>query len=73
MGSLISQVQVNNGRMITEQDNLCYCILTLQYVKRHYVAGYLLVIIIITIRVIIVRRIVTVIIIISILLLLIIT
>ncbi len=29
--------------MITEQDNLCYCILTLQYVKRHYVAGYLLV------------------------------
>ncbi len=33
----------------TEQDNLCYCILTLQYVKRHYVAGYLLVIIIITI------------------------
>ncbi len=28
--------------MITEQDNLCYCILTLQYVKRHYVAGYLL-------------------------------
>ncbi len=29
--------------MITEQDNLCYCILTLQYIKRHYVAGYLLV------------------------------
>ncbi len=27
--------------MITEQDYLCYCILTLQYVKRHYVAGYL--------------------------------
>ena len=29
--------------MITEQDNLCYCILSLQYVKRRYVAGYLLV------------------------------
>ncbi len=28
--------------MIIEQDNLCYCILTLQCVKRHYVAGYLL-------------------------------
>ncbi len=27
--------------MVTEQDNLCYCILTLQYVKCHYVAGYL--------------------------------
>ena len=29
--------------MITEQYNLCYCSLTLKYVKRHYVAGYLLV------------------------------
>ncbi len=37
--------------MITEQDNLCYCILTLQYVKRHYVAGYLLIYIIITLYV----------------------
>ena len=26
--------------MVTEQDNLCYCILTLQYVNCHYVAGY---------------------------------
>ena len=33
--------------MITEQDSLCYCILIWQYVKRHYVAGYLLVKIII--------------------------
>ena len=44
-------------RMVTEQDNLCYCILTLHYVKRHYVAGYLLVItimIIITIIIIII-------------------
>ncbi len=31
--------------MITEQDNLCYCILTLQYAKRHCVAGYLLIIV----------------------------
>ena len=30
--------------MITEQDNLCYCILTLQYVKHRCVAGYLLII-----------------------------
>ncbi len=29
--------------MNTEQDNLCYCILTLQYIKCHCVAGYLLV------------------------------
>ena len=28
--------------MITEQDNLCYCIFTWQCVKRHCVAGYLL-------------------------------
>ncbi len=40
--------------MITEQDNLCYCILTLQYIKRHCVAGYLLVLIIIIIIIIIV-------------------
>ncbi len=33
--------------MITEQDNLCYCILTLQYVKCHYVTGYLLVLILV--------------------------
>ncbi len=30
-------------RMITELDDLCYCILTLQYIQRHYVAGCLLV------------------------------
>ncbi len=29
------------------KNNLCYCILTLQYIKRHYVTGYLLVIVII--------------------------
>ncbi len=40
--------------MIAEQDNLCYCILTVQYVKRHYVAGYLLIIIIITIIIVII-------------------
>ncbi len=34
-------VTLTNGR--EWQDNLCYCILNLQYVKRHYVAGYLLV------------------------------
>ncbi len=32
-----------------EKTNLCYCILTVQYVKRYCVAGYLLVIIIIII------------------------
>ncbi len=31
-----------NSRMISEQDNLCYCILTLQYIKRHS-AEYMLV------------------------------
>ncbi len=29
------------------KSNICYCILTVQYVKRYCVAGYLLVIIII--------------------------
>ncbi len=36
-----------------DKSNLCYCILTVQYVKRHCVAGYLLVIIIIIIIIII--------------------
>ncbi len=31
------------------ESNLCYCILTVQYVKHYCVAGYLLVIIIIII------------------------
>ncbi len=33
-----------NSRMISEQGNLCYCILTLQYIKRH-LAEYMLVLV----------------------------
>ncbi len=33
-----------NSRMISEQGNLCYCILTLQYIKRHS-AEYMLVLV----------------------------
>ena len=40
--------------VIMNESNLCYCILTLQYVKRHCVAGYLLVIVIITTTIIII-------------------